>query len=211
MRAAWDAGFEWAECDVHESATGPLFVLHDDTLQRTTDAAGLVAERIDAELDGLHLRDAAGVVTPYVLPRLSDVLRAMPPRGRLMIEVKAVRDHTELIRDIGTRNVWVQSFDAGDLARTAELSSGVPLAYLVETPAELEAAFELPYASVHLDHVMLDDALHRRLTAAGKAIGVWTVNVEAELRRVLHLGVELIITDEPALARRVVDELCGPA
>jgi glycerophosphoryl diester phosphodiesterase len=134
----------------------------------------------------------------------------MPAAGRLLIEVKAVRDHTELVHDIGDREVWVQSFDARDLAKTAELSSRIPLAFLVETDDAMEAAFSLPYPSVHLEHVRLDAAMHRRLTSAGKAIGVWTVNAEADLRRVVGLGVDRVITDEPHLARSVVDEMCGP-
>jgi glycerophosphoryl diester phosphodiesterase len=116
-----------------------------------------------------------------------------------------------LVRDVGKRDVWVQSFDARDLALTAELSSRIPLAYLVETEQDLVASLGMPYGSVHMEHVLLDEAMHRRLTGAGKAIGVWTVNKEADLRRVIRLGVEVVITDEPLLARRIVDELCAPA
>jgi len=210
MCAAWATGVRWAECDVHESATGRLFLVHDETLDRTTDAAGPVADRIDAELDVCRLRDGSGRVTPYALPRLADVLRAVPPDGRLLIEVKSVRDHARLARDVAGRPVRVQSFDVRDLRRLAEHDPDVPLAYLVETPADLEAALTLPYPSVHLDHALLDHAMHRRLTAAGKAVGVWTVNREADMRRVVHLGVAVLITDEPVLAKRVLDELCGP-
>ena len=210
IRAAWSGGVSWAECDVQESATGPLFVLHDETLDRTTEWAGPIADRIDAELDQCRLRDAAGRVTPHTVPRLADVLRAMPPAGRLLIELKAVRDHAELVRDIAGRDVWVQSFDAGDLLLTRAQDPTIPLAYLVETEAELEASLAMRYAAVHLEHRLLDDTMHRRLVAAGKSIGVWTVNDEADLRRVVRLGVTMIITDEPALTMRVVDELCGP-
>lgn len=209
MRAAWDAGLQWTECDVHESATGPIFVLHDDTLDRTTECIGLVGDRIDAELDSCRLRDVAGTVTEYRLPRLSDVLHDMPAGKGLLLEVKAMRDHTELVREIGNRSVWVQSFDAHDLAMTSELNPKLPLAYLVETERDLEASLAMPYASVHLEHVLLDDAMHRRLTAAGKSIGVWTVNDEADMRRVMRMGVSVLITDEPHLARRVADEVFG--
>ncbi len=210
FQAAWSAGVPWAECDVHESATGPLFVIHDDLLDRTTACTGPVAARLDAELDGCRLRDGHHRLTPCRLPRLADVLRAMPGGCRLMVEVKAVRDYAQLIRDIGRHDVGVQSFDPEDLRLTAELAPEIPLALLVETPAELAAAFELPYRAVHIDHRMLDGDLYRRLSAAGKVIGTWTVNDEAELRRVVGMGVSVVISDEPALAKRVIDAVCGP-
>ena len=208
--AAWAAGVRWAECDVHESATGPLFVVHDQTLDRTTEYTGPIAARLDAELDGCRLRDAAGRVTACVLPRLADVLAAMPPNAGLLVEVKAVRDHAELVRAIGRRNVWVQSFDPEDLRRTAERNATIPLALLVGTAAELDAALGTGYAAVHVDHRLLDAAVHRRLTDAGKTVGTWTVNSEAEIRRVVGLGVSAVISDDPALARRVVEDVCGP-
>ena len=210
MRAAWAAGVSWAECDVHESATGPLFVLHDETLDRTTDLTGPIADRIDAELDGCRLRDAAGRVTSCRLPRLADVLRAMPAGGRLLVEVKAVRDHAELAREVAGRDVWVQSFDAEDLRQVAAHEGRIRLALLVGNAAELAAAFDTDFRAVHLNHRLLDPAVHRRLSAAGRAIGVWTVNAEADLRRVVDLGVAAVITDEPARAARVVYDLCGP-
>ncbi len=210
MRAAWAGRVQWAECDVHESATGPLFVLHDDTLDRTTEYTGPVGGRIDAELDRCRLRDGHGGLTPYTLPRLGDVLGAMPPDGGLLIELKSVHDYAELVRDIAGRNIRVQSFDAEDLRRTAERDGQLPLSLLVGTPAELAAAVEMPYRSIHLDHALLDAAAHRQLARAGKSIGVWTINAEADLRRVVALGVEALITDEPALAEQVVEDLCGP-
>ena len=209
MRAAWAAGVAWAECDVHECATGPLFVLHDDTLDRTTDATGPLAARIDAELDGVRLRDAAGRVTAYGLPRLADLLADVPLTRHLLVEVKGVADYAALAREVGGRPVSMQSFDPDDLRRVAEHSPLLPSAFLVGTPAALAASVGLPYAAVHVDHRLLDATAHARLTAAGKSIGVWTVNAEADLRRVVGLGVAMLITDEPALARDVVDALCG--
>jgi glycerophosphoryl diester phosphodiesterase len=104
----------------------------------------------------------------------------------------------------------VQSFDADDLRRTHRADPRLPLAFLAETRQQLALALELPYAAVHLEHVMLDEAVCRQLRALGKSIGVWTVNAEADVRRTVKLGVEVVITDEPAMVRRVVDELCGP-
>ena len=209
MQAAWAAGVPWAECDVHQSPLD-LVVLHDDTLDRTTEATGPVNDYREAALSDVRLRDGAGRLTEHTLPRLRDVIRAMPPTGRLLIELKAIQDFDQLVRDIDGRNVWVQSFDARQLLMASRADRHLPLAYLVETPAALAAAAEMRYPSVHLDHALLDEATARRLRRAGKSIGAWTVNAEGDLRRVVGLGVDVLITDEPSLARCVVDELCGP-
>ncbi len=208
FKAGWAAGVAWAECDVRESATGPLFVIHDPTLDRTTDGRGRVDGRLDAELDRCRLRDADRRVTRHPLPRLADVVRAMPPAGRLLVEVKAVADAAGLLRDCRGRDVWVQSFASDDLEAVHELDPLVPLAHLVETATDLEAALGMRYESVHLEHNLLDPAMAARLRRAGKSVGVWTVNAEADLRRVVGLGVDVVITDHPQLAMRVVDDLC---
>jgi glycerophosphoryl diester phosphodiesterase len=211
MRAAWDAGVQWAECDVRESTAAGLIVLHDETLDRTTEATGPIDDWPDARPDLLRLRDSAGTITGHTLPRLRDLVHAMPTHGRLLLEIKAINDYAALIRDIGGRPVCVQSFDARSLLMTSRQDRSIPLAYLVETREDLEAAMKMQYPSVHLEQALLDERTHRRLRAAGKSIGVWTVNAEADVRRVVRLGVDMLITDEPALARGVIDELCGPA
>ena len=58
FRAAWGAGIEWCECDVQESADGELVVIHDPTLERTTEGSGRVSDLPVSALKGLRLRKA---------------------------------------------------------------------------------------------------------------------------------------------------------
>lgn len=82
-----------------------------------------------------------------------------------------------------------------------------------ETPEEVEAAIaecrDSGCVSLNLYFKMADEALHRRLLSAGMGLSVWTVNEEADLRRMLELGVMNITTTQPRLALRLRKEIQG--
>src|SRR2546425_9621791 len=69
FKAAWEAGIEWCECDVHFSSDGVAVVIHDDTVDRTTSGTGFVAN-----LNAKQLKKM-GVAT------LEEVLGTMPSSG----------------------------------------------------------------------------------------------------------------------------------
>jgi len=82
FQAAIDAG-QGIECDVQASRDGEVFVFHDYALDRLTDAAGAVADRLARELDAITLSGTA-----ETLPRLSEMLALVAGRVPLLIEVK---------------------------------------------------------------------------------------------------------------------------
>ncbi|HEY8613344.1 MAG TPA: glycerophosphodiester phosphodiesterase family protein, partial [Roseomonas sp.] len=86
FRQAIAAGVDAVECDVHLSADGEPMVMHDATLDRTSNGRGPLGERMAAELSGVKLISAGG----ERLPRLSDLL-ALVAEGNagLQVEVKA--------------------------------------------------------------------------------------------------------------------------
>src|SRR5688500_8181193 len=76
LSAAWDAGIEWCEIDVRGSMEGQPFLMHDETLERTTSGVGLIAETRAAMLRKLGV------------PTLIEVVEAMPAGAKLLIEMK---------------------------------------------------------------------------------------------------------------------------
>jgi glycerophosphoryl diester phosphodiesterase len=98
----------------------------------------------------------------------------------------------------------LQSFDARNVRAALEIRVDLPTAFLAEDEAGVRLGVEQGWR-VHLDHRLLDDRMAGLLSAAGRPFGVWTVNTEAEVQRVLDLGVSAIISDYPEMVLRVAD------
>ena len=82
-------GVDLLEFDVHQSADGEVVVIHDATLERTTEGAGAVCAQPAAALRRLCLRDHAGALTAERVPLLDEVLAlAFPAGAELLLEIK---------------------------------------------------------------------------------------------------------------------------
>ena len=82
-------GVDFLEFDVHQSADGEVIVIHDATLERTTEGAGAVCDRQAAMLRRLRLRDRHGALTDERIPLLDDVLALASRAGaELLLEMK---------------------------------------------------------------------------------------------------------------------------
>ncbi len=97
--AALEAGVDGIELDVRRSADGVPVIMHDATLDRTTNATGAVAARKLADLVGLPIVDSDGRPTSLRIPTLAAALAAFAARTRLFIEIKA--ESAAEARDLG--------------------------------------------------------------------------------------------------------------
>jgi glycerophosphoryl diester phosphodiesterase len=89
FRGALDLGCDLLELDVHPTADGGVAVIHDPTLDRTTDGAGPVARRSAGELGAIRLRGPDGALTDERVPLLDAVLALVAPtRAGVLVEVK---------------------------------------------------------------------------------------------------------------------------
>ncbi|MGW3180884.1 glycerophosphodiester phosphodiesterase [Kitasatospora sp. NPDC001119] len=205
------AGAEWIEDDVQPSRDGVPYVLHDDTVDRTTDGTGRIRELTAAQLDAL---DAGSWFAPAYagtrLPTLAAQLEDLRTRGgRLLLEIKGPHSRDEVarivqeVRDHGMADrVLVQSFEVDALRHTRELAPELPLGLLRSTPDAdpVAVARDLGLSAYNL----ADDALSARpgvvgeLHAAGVAVNVWTVDRPARWQVLAAAGVDGIITNRPA-------------
>jgi glycerophosphoryl diester phosphodiesterase len=223
---ALELGADMLEFDVRATRDGHLVVVHDATVDRTTDGSGRVAEMT---LEQVRALDAAyrwsplgGAASPYRgqdirIPLLEEVLGRFPDAATT-IELKvggaAVIEGAcaALGRNPGGARI-VASFDAATLREFRRRCPGVPT-----SAAAAEAREFLTFANVaprHLprstDYRLLQlpptygplRVLTRRLVAAagarGLAVHAWTINEPAEMRRLVDLGVDGILTDRPDL------------
>ena len=203
FRAAWDAGIEWCECDVQKSAGGEWVVIHDDTLDRTTNGSGPIWHHEAVTLSRLRLKRHDGSLSDERLPLLTDLLRVMRGGDALLLEVKSsgAAPWRQLV-PLGNRRIVIQSFHREVVEEAAR--SGAAAALLTENPQDLADPSRLPGGTVNARHDLVDHHVVARCRAAGKSIGVWTVNGLADLQRVIKLGVDRIITDNPSLAREAI-------
>ncbi|UZN01998.1 glycerophosphodiester phosphodiesterase family protein [Cellulomonas sp. S1-8] len=216
--AAVDLGFRYVETDAHATSDHVAVALHDETLDRTTDAEGLVSE-----LPWSVVRRALiGGVDP--VPRLEDVLGTWP-HLRVNIDVKSehaivpVADAIE--RTAAHDRVCVTSFSAARRRETlARLSLPVATSAATGEVVRFLAARHLRSARLaaralrHVDALqvpvadgrvrVVDAASVAAAHAVGRHVHVWTINDPAEMHRLLDLGVDGLVTDRADLLRDVL-------
>jgi glycerophosphoryl diester phosphodiesterase len=203
-------GFRAFECDVKLSADGVLFLLHDDTLARTTPAQGIAGERAWSELSrldagGWHSRGFAG----EPIPSLDAIARFVLRNGHaLNIEIKptpGLERETGRAVALAVQQLWqgqamqplLSSFEPDALAAARDAVPALPRALLLESlPAGwFEQAQALGCAAVVTAYPLMDAAVIARLHGAGLRALCYTVNDSAEAARLLALDIDGIITD----------------
>ena len=203
-------GYSAFECDVKLSADAVPFLLHDDTLERTTPERGVAGLRPWRELSRIdagawHSADFAG----EPLPSLEAIARYVQRNGfALNIEIKPTpgkERETGLAVGEACLRLWAgatspllfSSFRPDALQGARESAPSIPRALLVDTlwPGWIEMARSLSCVAVVSNHRLMDAALIAQLHGAGLRALCYTVNEVADVQRLLGLSIDGIITD----------------
>ncbi|MEQ8411510.1 MAG: glycerophosphodiester phosphodiesterase family protein [Erythrobacter sp.] len=132
------------EVDVAQSADGVLFLLHDDTLDRTTTGEGRAADRDWAELAALRLTDNAGWVTPYRIPTLAEALDWAKGRTVLQLDFKRSASYEaviDMVRDKGMEgSVILIAYSVASAKKLHDLAPQAMISLSVESPDALAEA-----------------------------------------------------------------------
>jgi glycerophosphoryl diester phosphodiesterase len=236
---AVEMGYRYLETDLHATRDGALVLIHDDTLERTTDGSGFVWEHTLAELKrfdaGYHFSLDGGRTYPYrgqgvTVPTLEEVVGAFP-EVRVNVEIKqarlpdgqarspavaAVADFIErrglqdrlLVAAFRDRVVREFRRRSGGYVATAA-SLGEARRFWLASRLRLERLLRIPYDALQVparygSRTVVDrrlvEAAHRR----GLHVHVWTVDEPGEMRRLLGLGVDGLMSDRPDLLLEVV-------
>jgi glycerophosphoryl diester phosphodiesterase len=211
FRRALDAGAAGIELDVRRCADGTIVVIHDATIDRTTNGAGPVRGLSYAQLS----RFDAGYGDS--IPRLTDVLDAFGPHGITNIELKESGMAADVVHMVIERKledrVIVSAFDAPDNAADSnanwvELEQFVPLpTALLSKKSTLErigcdglinAVLKHGASAIHAAANSVTSELLDRSRRQGIPVRVWTINNPTEALHWRDLGVEAIFSDSPA-------------
>jgi glycerophosphoryl diester phosphodiesterase len=218
--AAVADGAAMLELDVGLSRDGELIVLHDETLDRTTDGEGLLR---DHDLEALRRLDAGSWFDPRFarepVPTLSEILARVGRDIAVNVEIKpeAVASRAEggiedkvvaLIREAGlVDRVVVSSFEPTAVARVKRAEPDLRTAVLFHHEMEFDpAVFVALFRAdgLHVNQRHLTSGMVASLHGAGLYVAAYTANEVEDLQRLVELGVDGIFTDDVARARTLL-------
>ncbi|MEY4507803.1 MAG: Glycerophosphoryl diester phosphodiesterase [Pseudomonadota bacterium] len=203
-------GYRMFECDAKLSADGVVFLMHDDTLGRTTNGFGVGGEQPWHALSQL---DAGGWHSPAfageALPTLEALARFCQANGHLLnIEIKptpgteaatgkAVARLANRLWAAATAPPLLTSFKPEALAAAEQAAPALPRGLLIDTRWDgwFETALSLNCVAVVAHHRLWDAAAVAEVHRAGLRCLSYTVNEEATAQRLLSWGIDAIITD----------------
>ena len=217
FRNAVKLGADGFELDIHLTKDGRLIVIHDDTVDRTTDGKGPIRGQTLAELQRY---DAGKWFGPKFagehLPSLDDVLELAGPKTRVVIEIKQPNSGprydgleaklVELLRRKKKINyVFVISFDVASLEAVHKLEPKIVTGLLHTLPVDTAKArgkMGLGYLGPY--YRVVTAGFIKQAHEHGLKVNPWTVNDEADLKRLTQDGVDAITTDRPDLLLRLL-------
>lgn len=234
FRRAVADGAEILELDVHATRDGEIVVIHDESVDRTTNGRGLVREMA---LKDLRLLDAGcrfeqEGAFPWRrrgvrIPTLRELLDAFPETP-LNVEIKQEQPPIEaavvdlLRREGGLDRIVLAAEkdpimrrirEAGEGAQTS-LAAGEATDFFQRVFADDLGAYEPPGLALQIPPAFQGTPLVTPETVRaahrhGLEMHVWTINDEAEMGRLLDLGVDGVMSDLPGKLRAVVDRRSG--
>jgi glycerophosphoryl diester phosphodiesterase len=202
VRAALELGVDLVEIDVQETCDGELIVFHDYRLNRICGVRGRVRDKTLAEIQKANSQ----------VPTLQQVLRVCRGKARVLIEIKhaAPRKVAAVITEGRMENeVIVFSLSIRRMKELAAVNPRIPRFGLV--------ARRLPLAMARLKTVGIEGIglsrklvrsprVVRRIHQRGWKLFVWTVNREAEMKKLAGWGVDGLITNHPNVAKSCLAE-----
>ncbi|MHA3902833.1 glycerophosphodiester phosphodiesterase [Castellaniella sp. WN] len=217
MRAGAAAGFGMVEFDVKLSSDGMPFLLHDDTVDRTSDGHGLASELNWRTLGGM---DFGGWFAPEFAgepaPSLYAVARYTRAHGiHSNIEIKPTTGHDAETGAAVAREaarLWagatlpplLSSFSESALEAARTAAPGLPRALLIEGPVPTDWRARqqgLGCIGLNIDTLHADEAAVRDILDRGATLAVWTVDDPARARTLFDWGCHSVFTDELDLVR----------
>ena len=203
---ALSLGADAIEFDVALTRDGAPVVIHDDSVDRTTDGRGRVADLDLAQIRALEAGLWKGV--PARVPTLDEVLAEFGPRTTLNLEIKRSRRRDELVeacaRAVQERELLGRVvFSSFDHEALRVLRYQVPtarigvLCELTRVEAAFRCAHELGAENLHPPALLVTANLLRRARERGLAVWTWTINDPRRMARFCALGVDGIFSDFP--------------
>ncbi|MBP6181596.1 glycerophosphodiester phosphodiesterase family protein [Flavobacterium sp.] len=202
FQKALDMQVDGIELDVHLSADGELMVVHDETIDRTTNGKGFVNKLSLCELKTFRINGE------HKIPTLKEVFDLVNQDCFINIELKnydTAEKVVSLIEKYVTKKGWkydrflVSSFDWNALQQVAFLNDEIPIGVLTETDLDLAQAFAkfIQAKSIHPHFHLLTKENTAQMQEKGLQVFPWTINEMEDIQKIKAFNVNGIITDFP--------------
>lgn len=229
IKKALDIGVDWIEIDVRQTLDRVLVCLHDETLNRTTNGKGRI---VALNYKKVRQYDAGSWFSDDYknerIPSLNEVLKTVNGKCKLLIEVKGTqllqfKIAENIIKLIDKHNaaswVVVQSFNSDFLKKMYRLRpdlvinnlvnyspSNIPI--YIDRRIKLGNIFRLNYSeAVNPNYKQVTRKLIAKVKKHQRKLFCWTVNDPKDMRRMIDMGVDGIITNYPERLKKVLEEL----
>ena len=190
------------ELAVHLSLDNELMVIHDETIDRTTDGTGFVKQFSLPELKRFLIEKELHI------PTLAEVLNLIDQKCDINIELKSFETADKVVKIIEkyvSEKNWiysqflVSSFDWKALQKVAVANALIPIGVLTETDLDLALAFAkvIQAKSIHPYFQLLTKENTERLQEKGFQVFPWTVNEIEDIKKIKTYNVDGIISDFP--------------
>ena len=206
IRAAIRLGADAIEIDLHCTRDAVPVLIHDETVDRTTDGSGPIAALSLRQARRLDAGDGERI------PTLHEVLDEVAGRALMVLEIKAFDIEQQVLAVVRRAKAleWcvVHSFRPRIIERVRQLEPRMPCSLLTGGPAANDPrklfalALSLNAQGVAVNHQSVTPALVRGAHLRELRCSTWTVNTREDVRRVAAAGVDAITSDYPDRARR---------
>lgn len=212
-----DSGADYAEIDVQETKDGELILLHDDSLKRT---AGVKKNVWDMTLKQVEKLDAGANFHKKFrgekIPEFTEVLKFCKGRLDLNIEIKYNGKNKGIVNKV-VRAIKENHFEDHCVVTSMNYQF---LKQIKKTAPEIRTGYimTMTYGGVQgmeaadffsVKHTYVDEKFVTQAHALGKEVYVWTVNYKGDAKRMLDIGADNIITDDPIMVRKVQNRESG--
>lgn len=203
IRLGASMGFKGVEFDVMLAGDGTPVVIHDETVDRTTDGRGEVSKMTYPELSSFKTQNEEKI------PGYAEAVRLCRELGLWAnVEIKPAQGHERKTGEAVarmTRELWraaplaplLSSFSIDALAAARSVAPELARGYLVKKipPDWLDTMKRLGCVALHCNYKALTEQLAAEIHAAGYSILLWTVNEPSDAQRLLKIGADCLVTD----------------
>jgi glycerophosphoryl diester phosphodiesterase len=204
FRKSLELGVDYIECDVHMTKDGHIVLMHDHTVDRTTNASGPVNS---FTFDDIRKLDAG---EGEIIPTLQELLDLARGKVKLHIELKdetATEPTVRLVEENGMEaEVFLTSGNTGTLKRVRELNASIATEHIFGEPPDdaIDRALTVGAKRVSCHISRLTSQFVRKAHENGLQVIAWPPNTVEEARKAIECGVDLICTDRPDIVTATV-------
>jgi glycerophosphoryl diester phosphodiesterase len=206
FQKAVELGVDFIELDARETMDGEVVVIHDATVDRTTDGKGSVKELTYKKVKKLDAGKWKGEFKDVKVPSLEESLQIIADRTRLFIEIKDASP-AKVIKLVRKYNMetgtTIGSFNLDYLIETRKISPVISTTFIAVTfPKNPDFLVENGIQAVSVEYHQLEKNRMKEFLARGISIAVWTVDDEKEIKKLLNTEISFIATNRPDIFKK---------